>query len=422
MNDGKMHVTTGWLGVALATILILLTVAMCSPSRAETGIASITWSSGKTASGERFDPKTLTAAHRTLPMGTMVRVLRGKKEVTVRINDRGPNKRLRKRIIDLTPAAAKALGMSRSLGLAEVTLELGPRKIAQIRAPACLAPTDLSSVHETPHPPARQTGGVLETTPAFGAGVAESVRELAMFNDHALAFRRPQVLPAFQVGKRALSVKRRFSEPTEGAPAPFKPGDIDKIVEIDDARRFLVQTAVVGGTMARQGAELAIWRLHPVFSVRLAKAIREARDAGITASVFSAYRPPAFGVGGFSDKFNSMHAYGMAVDMAGVGRPGSATSLAWFRIAGRNKIYNPYGPYHRAEWNHYQPTFARAVARGMELRKTITAAGPKEPERMWKVASAIISEKIVTEIPRYVKRWKKHKKRYWRKRYRVASR
>ena len=68
--------------------------------------------------------------------------------------------------------------------------------------------------------------------------------------------------------------------------------------------------------MTLQGAELAIGRLHPEFVVRLANAIREARSAGLPfAGVFSAYRPPAFGVGGFSDKFNSLHTYGLAVDM-----------------------------------------------------------------------------------------------------------
>ena len=44
--------------------------------------------------------------------------------------------------------------------------------------------------------------------------------------------------------------------------------------------------------------------------------------------MFSAYRPPAFGVGGFSDKFNSLHTYGLAVDMQGIGRPGSPEAVA----------------------------------------------------------------------------------------------
>jgi rare lipoprotein A len=73
----------------------------------------------RTASGERVSSGGLTAAHRTLPFGTMVRVTntRTNKSVVVRINDRGPF--VRGRVIDLTPAGAHAIGMS---GLAPVSL------------------------------------------------------------------------------------------------------------------------------------------------------------------------------------------------------------------------------------------------------------------------------------------------------------
>src|SRR5215470_17259389 len=75
--------------------------------------------------------------------------------------------------------------------------------------------------------------------------------------------------------------------------------------EIAEARAYLIETTNPGYTMMLQGAELAIGRLHPEFAARLEHAIREARSAGLpSAGVFSAYRPPAFGVGGFSDKFN----------------------------------------------------------------------------------------------------------------------
>jgi rare lipoprotein A len=64
-----------------------------------------------TASGERFDPRALTAAHRTLPMQTRVRCtnLRNGRSVVVRINDRGPYGR--GRVIDLSRAAAVQLDM-----------------------------------------------------------------------------------------------------------------------------------------------------------------------------------------------------------------------------------------------------------------------------------------------------------------------
>jgi len=87
---------------------------------AQSGLASI-YSGGRTASGERAGPSGLTAAHRTLPFGTMVRVTdRGTgRSVVVRINDRGPF--VRGRIIDLTPAAAHALHMN---GLGRVTVDV----------------------------------------------------------------------------------------------------------------------------------------------------------------------------------------------------------------------------------------------------------------------------------------------------------
>lgn len=77
----------------------------------------------RTANGERYDQNELTAAHKTLPFGTVVRVrseVNGK-EVDVRINDRGPF--VAGRVIDLSQAAAKALGMLQ-LGVKKVTLLL----------------------------------------------------------------------------------------------------------------------------------------------------------------------------------------------------------------------------------------------------------------------------------------------------------
>ena len=74
----------------------------------------------KTASGERYDPKKLTAASRTLPFGTRVKVTRldTGKSVIVRVNDRGPYGH-RKRILDVSRAAAEQLGIIRD-GLVQV--------------------------------------------------------------------------------------------------------------------------------------------------------------------------------------------------------------------------------------------------------------------------------------------------------------
>src|SRR5712672_878686 len=77
-----------------------------------TGVASWYGSeSSHTACGERFDPTSLTAAHRSLPFGTMVSVknLSTGRSVTVRINDRGPFRK--DRLIDVSKKAAQLLGM-----------------------------------------------------------------------------------------------------------------------------------------------------------------------------------------------------------------------------------------------------------------------------------------------------------------------
>jgi rare lipoprotein A len=89
-------------------------------AHALSGIASVYGHrGGKRACGVHVRPGALTAAHRSLPFGTRVRVTNKKngRSVTVRINDRGPF--IRGRIIDLTPAAARQLGFS---GLAPVTV------------------------------------------------------------------------------------------------------------------------------------------------------------------------------------------------------------------------------------------------------------------------------------------------------------
>jgi rare lipoprotein A len=79
----------------------------------------------RTASGERFDQDDLTAAHRTLPMGTIatVRDPRTGRAVRVRINDRGPH--ARGRIIDLSRAAARRLGIIER-GVVPVVVEVWP--------------------------------------------------------------------------------------------------------------------------------------------------------------------------------------------------------------------------------------------------------------------------------------------------------
>ncbi len=105
------------LGAAICGASLLL--AFAPVSHAQSGMASI-YSGGRTANGQRASAGALTAAHRTLPFGTQVRVTNRSngRSVIVRINDRGPF--VRGRIIDLTPAGAHALGFS---GVARVEVE-----------------------------------------------------------------------------------------------------------------------------------------------------------------------------------------------------------------------------------------------------------------------------------------------------------
>jgi rare lipoprotein A len=87
------------------------------------GIASFYTEGTRTASGEKFDTHELTAAHPTLPFGTRLQVtnVATGRSVTVRVNDRGPY--VRGRVVDVSYAAADALGMVGG-GLAKVKLDV----------------------------------------------------------------------------------------------------------------------------------------------------------------------------------------------------------------------------------------------------------------------------------------------------------
>jgi rare lipoprotein A len=93
----------------LVTSIVLLMFGAAS-ANAACGKASWYALHSKTASGERMNPSALTAAHRTLPFGSKVKVTnqRNGKSIVVRINDRGPF--IKGRVIDLSKAAARRLG------------------------------------------------------------------------------------------------------------------------------------------------------------------------------------------------------------------------------------------------------------------------------------------------------------------------
>ena len=96
-----------------------------SAGKSQGGVASFYWQGSKTASGEKFDPKELTAAHPTLPFGTKLRVTNTHtgRSVTVRVNDRGPY--VPGRVVDVSYSAAQELGMI-NRGVAKVKLDVVP--------------------------------------------------------------------------------------------------------------------------------------------------------------------------------------------------------------------------------------------------------------------------------------------------------
>ncbi|MCA6125439.1 septal ring lytic transglycosylase RlpA family protein [Bradyrhizobium sp. WSM 1704] len=78
-------------------------------------------SGSRTASGQRFNQNAMTAAHRSLPFGTKLRVTHGGRSVVVTINDRGPF--IRGRVLDLSTGAARAIGLT-GRGVGRVTAEV----------------------------------------------------------------------------------------------------------------------------------------------------------------------------------------------------------------------------------------------------------------------------------------------------------
>jgi rare lipoprotein A len=114
---------------AISSIMLPIHLAVAEAADAAAGLSGLAaiYRGGRTASGEVSKATGLTAAHRKLPFGTMVRVTnrRNGQTVVVRINDRGPF--TRGRVIDLTPAAARQLGFH---GLTQVDLEVMEASVA----------------------------------------------------------------------------------------------------------------------------------------------------------------------------------------------------------------------------------------------------------------------------------------------------
>lgn len=121
--------------------LLLLTTQLAFAGQIDKGLASYyadKFQGRKTSNGERYDKNKLTAAHRTLPFGTKVKVTNVKtgKSVIVRINDRGPF--IKGRIIDVSKKAAKDLGMLKT-GVIQVEVRIISNKTPSKKEKAALA-------------------------------------------------------------------------------------------------------------------------------------------------------------------------------------------------------------------------------------------------------------------------------------------
>jgi len=123
-------------GLAAASVCAISAGANAASLPPQEGLASVYgkhFNGQTTASGERYDSRALTAAHRTLPLGTEIRVtnLENGKSVRVRVNDRGPH--VRGRIVDLSSSAAAALGFN--TGVARVKIEILSQPARRERVP-----------------------------------------------------------------------------------------------------------------------------------------------------------------------------------------------------------------------------------------------------------------------------------------------
>jgi len=109
-------------------LIFAATLGLSGAAAAKTQVGHASWYAltSRTASGERCNPDALTAAHRTLPFGTRVKVtnIRNGKSVVLRINDRGPF--AKGRIIDVTRKAAHVLGFH-AAGSARVKIQVVSR-------------------------------------------------------------------------------------------------------------------------------------------------------------------------------------------------------------------------------------------------------------------------------------------------------
>lgn len=276
--------------VILAAFVALIISA--SHARSEIGLASFYWHGQKTASGERFNPSAMTAAHRKLPFGTLVRVTRGAASVVVRINDRGPFRR--GRVIDLTPAAAKAIGLSWRIGLAKVSIEKAERRASEARPSPEFSPHRLAGIEAK----SSLTYGERQDD-AIRASIAEynAMETVADLSTKSAAFGWPRVLPG-TAEKALANAKPEPIRPADGAEILRRADDDDYLCDVyrrtpvkaDRSGDFTWKDLFAARRLGKSVCEYAIGGMAPKFKKALAAAGREMDQAGIRWSILSGFR------------------------------------------------------------------------------------------------------------------------------------
>jgi rare lipoprotein A len=180
-----------------------------------------------TANGEIFDKHQLTAAHKTLPLPSVVRVTnqRNGKSAVLRVNDRGPF--VDTRLIDLSEASAKALGFH-GQGLAPVVVELLPRESYEAAVAAGARPQDVAVWKNAPEP----------TALAAAAPQPEPTGEEIYLQ--AGAFQNPEAAAALARDLMAIpdvSTKAKVIQKPEDAAhkvriGPLAPSDVDHVKQV----------------------------------------------------------------------------------------------------------------------------------------------------------------------------------------------
>jgi rare lipoprotein A len=263
---------------ALAALLVpALLGAACSANRrapappggpggvVERGMASwygAQFNGRRTASGERYDMRRLTAAHPNLPFGTMVQVtnLGNGRQVVVRINDRGPfSKRSRRRVIDLSYAAARELGVV-GPGTARVELALLPPAPPASTGDEGLFETRIASLGPPgpPGPPA----SVSETSPGGDSRAPESSGEDQQ-GTLGGATKAPELVlePAIQAPPAAATpAPRRARRPLPPTPT----GAAHSVAGL----RYTIQVGAFGEPDRADALQRDLARLYPAAAVR----------------------------------------------------------------------------------------------------------------------------------------------------------